>query len=69
MHISCTAVLAIRGTLSLEDLITDFLCEPAALDDWIQGAHLEMISVKYVIDMQAGWPFQAVLHCQNPHPS
>ena len=29
-------MLSIRGTLSLEDCITDFLCEPAILDDWIK---------------------------------
>ena len=29
-------MLSIRGTLSLEDCITDFLCEPAVLDDWIK---------------------------------
>ena len=32
------AVIAIRGTLSLEDCLTDFMCEPAALNDWIAGA-------------------------------
>eukprot|EP00891_Asterochloris_glomerata_P009487 jgi/Astpho2/9487/fgenesh1_pg.00145_%23_78_t len=33
---SKAVVLSIRGTLSLEDCITDFLCEPAVLDDWIK---------------------------------
>lgn len=31
------AVLSIRGTLSLEDCMTDFLCEPAALNEWIES--------------------------------
>lgn len=30
------AVLSIRGTLSLEDCVTDFMCEPVDLDDWIK---------------------------------
>ena len=32
------AVIAIRGTLSAEDLITDFMCEPADMDDWMSTA-------------------------------
>ena len=32
------AVLAIRGTLSLEDVLTDFLCEPADVEEWIVSA-------------------------------
>lgn len=36
---SCVcAVIAIRGTLSAEDLITDFMCEPADMDDWMSTA-------------------------------
>ena len=31
-------MLAIRGTLSLEDCLTDFMCEPAELNNWISGA-------------------------------
>lgn len=31
-----SVVLAIRGTLSMEDMVTDMLCEPASLDDWIR---------------------------------
>ena len=40
MH-CCTAVLGIRGTLSLDDCLTDFMCEPADMDAWIreQQAH------------------------------
>lgn len=32
------AVIAIRGTLSLEDCITDFMCEPAEMDEWLSTA-------------------------------
>ena len=32
------AVIAIRGTLSMEDLVTDFMCEPAEMDDWLGTA-------------------------------
>lgn len=32
------AVLAIRGTLSLDDCLTDFMCEPADLEEWIVSA-------------------------------
>lgn len=28
--------MSIRGTLSLEDCVTDFMCEPVDLDDWIK---------------------------------
>ena len=31
-------MIAIRGTLSAEDLITDFMCEPADMDDWMSTA-------------------------------
>ena len=31
-----SVVAAIRGTLSLEDCLTDLLCEPAELDEWIR---------------------------------
>ena len=34
-----SVVLAIRGTLSLEDCLTDLLCEPAELDAWLKQAH------------------------------
>ncbi|KAK9805494.1 hypothetical protein WJX72_001323 [[Myrmecia] bisecta] len=34
-----SVVIAIRGTLSLEDCLTDALCEPAELDDWIKEVH------------------------------
>ena len=33
---TCSVVLAIRGTLSFEDALTDLLCEPAGLDEWIR---------------------------------
>ena len=33
---SVCAVVSIRGTLSLEDCVTDFMCEPVSLDDWIK---------------------------------
>ena len=36
--LSLGAVIAIRGTLSAEDLITDFMCEPADMDDWMSTA-------------------------------
>lgn len=32
------AVIAIRGTLSADDLITDFMCEPADMDEWMSTA-------------------------------
>lgn len=32
------AVIAIRGTLSLDDCLTDFMCEPADLEEWIASA-------------------------------
>ena len=31
-------MIAIRGTLSAEDLITDFMCEPADMDEWMSTA-------------------------------
>ena len=31
-------MISIRGTLSMDDLITDFMCEPADMDDWISTA-------------------------------
>lgn len=34
--VSVCAVVSIRGTLSLEDCVTDFMCEPVDLDDWIK---------------------------------
>ena len=33
---SSVAVVSIRGTLSLEDCVTDFMCEPVDLDEWIK---------------------------------
>ena len=36
-HVLLT-VIAIRGTLSMEDLVTDFMCEPAEMDDWLGTA-------------------------------
>ena len=33
-------MISIRGTLSLEDCLTDFMCEPAELDDWLFAQHL-----------------------------
>lgn len=36
MAVSVCAVVSIRGTLSLEDCVTDFMCEPVDLDDWIK---------------------------------
>ena len=33
-----SAVISIRGTLSADDLITDFMCEPADMDDWMSTA-------------------------------
>jgi hypothetical protein len=35
---ACCAVIAIRGTLSFEDCVTDFMCEPAEMDDWLNAA-------------------------------
>ena len=32
------AVVSIRGTLSLEDCLTDFMCEPADINDWMTSA-------------------------------
>ena len=32
----CCEVVSVRGTLSLEDCVTDFLCEPVDLDEWIK---------------------------------
>ena len=29
-------MVSIRGTLSLEDCVTDFMCEPVDLDEWIE---------------------------------
>lgn len=29
-------MVSVRGTLSLEDCVTDFLCEPVDLDEWIK---------------------------------
>jgi hypothetical protein len=37
-HESWSAVVSIRGTLSLEDCLTDFMCEPADLSDWMNSA-------------------------------
>ena len=31
-------MISIRGTLSADDLITDFMCEPADMDDWMSTA-------------------------------
>lgn len=36
-HIKQTVVLAIRGSLSLEDCVRDLLFEPADLDEWVMG--------------------------------
>ncbi|KAL0029095.1 hypothetical protein WJX77_006448 [Trebouxia sp. C0004] len=33
---SNSVVVSVRGTLSLEDCVTDFLCEPVDLDEWIK---------------------------------
>lgn len=33
---SNSVVVSIRGTLSLEDCVTDFMCEPVDLDEWIK---------------------------------
>ena len=33
-----SAVISIRGTLSADDLITDFMCEPADMDEWMSTA-------------------------------
>ncbi|KAL3156144.1 hypothetical protein ABBQ32_012435 [Trebouxia sp. C0010 RCD-2024] len=33
---SHSVVVSIRGTLSLEDCVTDFMCEPVDLDEWIK---------------------------------
>ncbi|CAK0786854.1 hypothetical protein CVIRNUC_010068 [Coccomyxa viridis] len=51
-----SVVISIRGTLSADDLITDFMCEPADMDDWMstvttphagqgQGSHDPHLSV------------------------
>jgi len=32
------AVVSIRGTLSLKDCLTDFMCEPADLNEWMNSA-------------------------------
>ncbi|KAK9802679.1 hypothetical protein WJX73_004994 [Symbiochloris irregularis] len=37
-HETKSIVLAIRGTLSLDDCLTDFMCEPADLEEWIVSA-------------------------------
>ena len=37
----CAAVLSVRGTLSLEDCVTDFMCEPVDLDEWIKEVKQE----------------------------
>lgn len=34
----CFAVVSIRGTLSLEDCLTDFMCEPADINEWMTAA-------------------------------
>ena len=40
--LTLAAVLGIRGTLSLDDCLTDFLCEPADIDEWISDMHGSM---------------------------
>ncbi|CAL8465267.1 g4802 [Coccomyxa elongata] len=37
-HKTKSVVIGIRGTLSMEDLVTDFMCEPAEMDDWLGTA-------------------------------
>ena len=32
------AVISIRGTLSMDDCLTDFMCEPAEMDSWLSTA-------------------------------
>lgn len=36
-HAKRTIVLAIRGSMSMDDVVRDLLFEPASLDDWISG--------------------------------
>lgn len=36
-HAMQTVVLAIRGSLSLDDVVRDLLIEPASLDSWISS--------------------------------
>ena len=35
------AVICIRGTLSLDDCLTDAMCEPAEIDDWLAVSHAD----------------------------
>ena len=44
---SCFAVLSIRGTLSLEDCVTDFMCEPVDLDEWIQEVKQDATPINF----------------------
>lgn len=38
-HCVLCAVICIRGTLSLDDCLTDAMCEPAEIDDWLAISH------------------------------
>ena len=38
-HCLLSAVICIRGTLSLDDCLTDAMCEPAEIDDWLAISH------------------------------
>ncbi len=31
-------MISIRGTLSMDDCLTDFMCEPAEMDSWLSSA-------------------------------
>ena len=39
---SRTAVLALRGSNSMEDLLTDIIDRPVAITDWLPGAFVEV---------------------------
>ena len=49
---SSVAVVSIRGTLSLEDCGTDFMCEPVDLDEWIKEVDAKVTNLCLEDSMQ-----------------
>ena len=67
-HEAGAVVVAVRGTISVNDVVTDFLATPEALDGWLPAGFLQVHCVCCTTDVEAVawhcvWMSATVTYC------
>ena len=67
-HGAGAVVVAVRGTISVNDVVTDFLATPEALDGWLPAGFLQVRRVYCTTDVEAVawhcvWMSALVIYC------